>query len=74
MSDVTLIACKSPGMVNGDTNVEQLPDGTWLATAPIGCLFGSPVEGECRGTGDTQDAAIAALQADQDRLYESLWV
>jgi len=74
MSDVTMIACKSPGMVNGDTKVEQQQDGTWLATAPIGCLFGSPVEGECRGIGATEESAIAALQADQDRLYDSLWV
>lgn len=74
MNYLTLIECESPGMVNGDAKVEQLPDGSWLATAPIGSLFGSPVEGECRGVGRTREAAIEELQADQGKLYESLWV
>lgn len=69
-----MICCETPGMVNGDTKVEQQPDGTWLATCPIGSLFGASVEGECKGIGNTQDEALHALKDDQRRLHESLWV
>ena len=57
----------------GRAYIRQLPDGTWLATKPIGTIFGSEVEGECRGTGATQDAALAALAEDEHNLSESLW-
>lgn len=57
----------------GGTTVRQMPNGTWKATAPIGTIFGSPVEGECSGTGRTKEEALAALAADRHKLSESLW-
>jgi hypothetical protein len=53
--------------------VTQQADGTWLAVAPIGSIFGAEVEGETRGVGATREEALAALKKDQDELYESLW-
>jgi len=61
------------GMTMGDTRVRQLPDGTWKATAEIGTLFGSEVEGECSGTGATKEAALEALKQDRKTLNDSLW-
>lgn len=61
------------GMTMGETKLEKLPDGTWLATCPIGTLFGSDVEGECRGVGSTKEAALEALAKDRKNLNESLW-
>ncbi len=60
-------------MTNGNTTCEQLPDGTWKATAPIGSIFGAEVDGECSGIGATQEEALAALKKDQDSVYEALW-
>ena len=61
------------GMTIGDTKVEQLPDGTWKATAPIGSIFGAEVEGECVGTGATRKEALEALLKDRKDLNDSLW-
>jgi hypothetical protein len=67
----------SPGLVNGEPKVEEVSDGLggrcWKATAPIGSIFGSPVEGECEGIGRTREEALARLKQDQQELYESLW-
>ena len=61
------------GMTMGDTTVKQLADGTWKATCPIGTLFGAEVEGECKGTGPTKEAALEALAKDRRNLNDSLW-
>lgn len=61
------------GMTMGETKVEQLPNGSWLASCPIGTLFGSEVEGECRGEGPTKEAALEALARDRKNLNDSLW-
>lgn len=61
------------GLTMGDTKVEQLPDGMWRATAPIGNIFGSEVEGECSGEGPTKEAALDALAKDRKNLSDSLW-
>lgn len=61
------------GMTMGDTAVNQLPDGTWKATCPIGTLFGSEVDGECIGAGATKEAALEALAKDRKNLNNSLW-
>lgn len=61
------------GLTMGDTTVKQLPDGTWTATAPIGSIFGAEVDGECKGTGPTKEAALEALKIDRKNLSESLW-
>lgn len=65
--------CSEIGMQMGDTTVKQLPDGSWLATCPIDSLFGSEVEGECRGTGATKESALEALAKDRKNLNDSLW-
>ena len=57
----------------GDATLKQLPDGTWEATAPIGSIFGSEVQGECRGQGATQEDALAELARDRKNLNDSLW-
>lgn len=61
------------GMTMGETKVDQLPDGTWKASCPIGTLFGSEVEGECSGIGPTKEAALRALAEDRKNLNDSLW-
>lgn len=66
-------ACSDIGLTMGETTVRQMPNGRWLATAPIGSIFGSEVGGECRGEGSTREEAMAALAADRHNLYESLW-
>ena len=72
--DVSGTCCQSPGLTMQETDVRQLPDGSWRATRPIGTIFGAEVQGECRGVGDTREAALAALKKEQDHLYESLWI
>lgn len=61
------------GMTMGETKVVQQADGTWLATCPIGTLFGQQVEGECRGVSATKEAALEALKKDRQNLNDSLW-
>lgn len=71
--EIVIHTDKEIGMTMGETKVECQPDGTWLATCPIGTLFGSDVEGECRGTGPTKEAALDALAKDRQNLNDSLW-
>jgi len=71
---IHICTCQTPGMQMGDdAKCEQLPDGRWLATQPIGYIFGSEVDGECQGVGSTKEEALDALKKDKDKLYESLW-
>lgn len=70
---VQIHVCSEIGMSMGDTKVEQLPDGTWLATCPIEALFGSEVQGDCRGHGPTKEAALEALAKDRKNLSDSMW-
>lgn len=65
--------CHEIGLTMGNTTVKQLPDDTWKATAPIGTIFGSEVNGECSGVGPTKEAALEALAKDRHNLSESLW-
>lgn len=67
-----------PGMVMEGVAFEQKtqPDGIttyWVATQPIGNLFGSEVEGECSGFGKTKESAMERLNESVAKLYESLW-
>jgi len=75
MSEKTLqcFCCSEIGMTMGDTTVKQLPDGTFEATCPIGTIFGSEVDGECKGVGSTKEAALEALAKDRRNLNDSLW-
>jgi hypothetical protein len=70
---VTCFVDTEVGMTMGDTTLQQLPDGRWKATCPIGTIFGSEVEGECCGVGTTKEAAIEALSQDRKNLNDSLW-
>lgn len=53
------------------------PDGVtkyWVATQAIGSLFGSEVEGECEGIGETKEQALERLNEDKRKLQESMWI
>ena len=64
---------RETGSTMGNTTVKQLADGAWEATSPIGSIFGSEVEGECRGVGPTKEIALENLSKDRAKLHESLW-
>ena len=53
--------------------VEQQPDGKWLAKSAIGSMFGFEVDGECRGEGATKEEALANLKKDIANLGDSMW-
>ena len=53
--------------------IKQLPDGSWLASARIGSIFGAEVEGELNGTGPTREVALSSLKQARKDLNESLW-
>lgn len=65
------------GLTMREPRVAELPNalgGTyWKATAPIGSIFGSEVEGECVGIGATREQALERLAEDEKNLAESLW-
>lgn len=46
----------------------------FVATAKIGSIFGGEVHGELQGIGTTKEMAIARLEEERKKLYESLWV
>ena len=61
------------GMTMGKTVVTQRGDGVWVATCPIGTLFGQEVDGEVRGEGKTKEEALENLAKDRKQLNDSLW-
>lgn len=67
----------SPGLTLAGAICEELPNalgGTyWKATAKIGSIFGSQVEGEICGIGKTREQAIKRLAEERKKLYDSLW-
>ena len=66
------ITCSQVGLtMDGATVVEA--NGTWIATAKIGSIFGQEVEGELRGAGLTREIALAKLAENQRDLADSLW-
>jgi hypothetical protein len=73
-SGISVHIDQTVGLTMDGHHVFQLPDGSWKATARIGSIFGSEVDGECSGSGSTREAALAALAEDQKHLNESLWV
>ncbi len=69
-----------PGLQMGSgitfTELTQ-PDGVtkyWKAEQEIGSIFGSEVEGGICSYGKTKEQALANLEKEAERLYESLWV
>ena len=69
--------CKSPGMVNGTTVVEEhnTVNGQhyFKAVQPIGSLFGQEVEGDLTAYGATREIALQRLDDERQQLYQSLW-
>jgi len=65
------------GLTMGGATVREVSNGLggtcWVATAPIGSIFGAEVHGECKGIGRTREQAIERLKEDQRNLAESLW-
>ncbi len=45
----------------------------WKATAKIGSIFGSEVEGELVAIGKTKEIALERLAEERRKLHESLW-
>lgn len=46
----------------------------WKAVAQIGSIFGHKVDGQITGIGKTREIALARLEEERKKLYESLWV
>lgn len=65
------------GLTMEEENVKEVSNGLggtcWVATTKIGSIFGSEVEGECRGIGPTREIALKRLKEDQNKLAESIW-
>lgn len=61
------------GMTMEAETIKQLPDGSWLASAKIGSIFGSEVDGELTGKGATKEEALKALKQERKELNDSLW-
>jgi hypothetical protein len=64
------------GVTMGRMTLRRVPNHgvpCWIATAPIGSIFGAEVEGELTGIGRTKEQAIECLEAETKRLAESLW-
>lgn len=64
--------CSQIGLTVDGANVVEA-NGTWIATAKIGSIFGQEVEGELRGVGLTREAALTKLAEAQRDLADSLW-
>lgn len=69
--------CESPGLTMEGVVFKRKHNALGghyiVATAQIGSIFGSEVEGECSGIGRTREEALKRLREDQAKLYESLW-
>jgi uncharacterized protein YbjQ (UPF0145 family) len=74
----TVITCNHIGVCMNETKIEEKTnaDGNvyFKATAKIGSIFGSEVEGECTGIGETKEQALKRLEQDIENLSESLWI
>lgn len=66
------VTCSHVGLTMNNAVVVEA-GGTWIATARIGSIFGSEVEGELRGVGQSREAALAKLAEAQKDLADSLW-
>jgi len=66
-----------PGLTMEGAVIEEINNGHgqhyFKATAQIGTLFGSPVQGELTGIGATKEQALERLAEERKKLYESLW-
>ena len=69
-----IFVCNSIGHVAGDIKIEQQEDGTWVATRPIGSVFGHDVDGLHTGHGKTKEDAVSALNKDILEFDEMMWL
>lgn len=69
-----IFVCESIGHVTGGMQVTKQVDGTWLASCPIGNLFGEEVDGEHTATGETKEAAVLALEKEIKDFDEFMWM
>jgi len=66
----------SPGLTIDGVVFELCPNHgkpCWKATAQIGTIFGSEVEGELVGIGHTKEKALERLAEERTKLHESLF-
>lgn len=79
MKDIQTHICNNIGATfDDDITFEQKLncDGVnkyWIAKQKIGTLFGSEVDGECSGIGNTKEEALKRLEEDKTKLADSLW-
>lgn len=71
--------CGTIGLTMGEARAKEILNAHgqryWKATAKIGALFGSAVEGgDLEGIGRTQEEAIERLHNATVEFHESLWV
>lgn len=77
--DIFYHESKSPGLTMDGVTFEHVVNPNsrsgayWTATAKIGSIFGADVEGELTGIGTTREMALARLDEERKKLYESLW-
>jgi hypothetical protein len=69
--------CCSSGLTMDDTVIEEVHNAHgqhyWKATAQIGTIFGSEVQGELVGIGATKESALEKLKQERHKLHESIW-
>lgn len=67
----------TPGLTMEGAVIEEITNAHgqhyFKATAQIGTIFGSEVEGELTGIGSTREKALEKLAQEQHKLHESLW-
>lgn len=67
----------TPGLTMEGAVLELIPNHgnpCWKATAQIGTIFGSEVEGQIEAYGSTKEIAIERLGEERRKLHESLWL
>ncbi len=71
---MTTFVCNSIGHVTGDVKLEQQSDGTWVASCPVGNVFGHESEGQHTGQGATKEDALSALNKGIEQFNEMIWL
>ena len=66
--------CNNIGHVTGDVKIEQQNNGTWIASCPIGNVFGHDCDGLHTGQGVTKEDALSALNKDIEQFNEMMWM
>lgn len=69
-----IFVCENIGHVAGVYKVVEQADGSWLATCPIGNVFGEEVDGEHIGVGKTKEEAILALEKEIVIFDNFMWM